>query len=175
VKSEWGFKLQFRAGNLNLSSLGAEGAFTMESCKVPTTVVVAEDDEDDRLLIEQAFSSSCQCLKLHFAHDGLELLEYLKNGGVAKPCLILIDLNMPKMGGIEALERIRSDARLKDIPVIVLTTSDEEDSVVTTYCKGANSYIRKPMLFSELEHIVDIIGKYWCQIVLLPSKGECQT
>jgi two-component system response regulator len=146
---------------------------TMDSCELPTTVVVAEDDEDDRLLIEQAFSGYCQCVKLHFVHDGSELMAHLNNGGAAKPCLILMDLNMPKMGGIEALDKIRSDARFKDIPVIVLTTSDEEDTITKSYCKGANSYIRKPMTFSELEQIVDIIGKYWCKVVLLPSRGRC--
>jgi two-component system response regulator len=74
----------------------------VESCgvQVPITVVVAEDDEDDRLLIQEAFRTNCQCLTLHFTNDGLELLEYLTKTGVSKPCLILIDLNMPKMGGI---------------------------------------------------------------------------
>ncbi|MGO9315019.1 MAG: response regulator [Syntrophobacteraceae bacterium] len=149
----------------------------MESCgvQVPITVVVAEDDEDDRLLIAEAFRANCQCLTLHFTHDGVELLEYLTKTEVSKPCLILIDLNMPKMGGIEAVEKIKSNDKLKDIPIIVLTTSDDEETVAKSYCSGANSYIRKPMSFSQLEHIVDIIGKYWCEVVLLPGRVGCGT
>jgi len=149
----------------------------MDSCgvQVPITVVVAEDDEDDRLLIEEAFRDNCQCLALHFTHDGVELLEYLTKTEVPKPCLILIDLNMPKMGGIEAVEKIKSNDRLKDIPIIVLTTSDDEDTIAKSYCSGVNSYIRKPMSFDQLEHIVTIIGKYWCEVVLLPGKRGCDT
>ena len=147
----------------------------MENCgaQVPITVVVAEDDEDDRLLIEEAFRANCQCLTLHFTKDGVELLEYLTTNEVSKPCLILIDLNMPRMGGIEAVEKIKSNDKLKDIPIIVLTTSNDEDTIALSYCSGANSYIRKPMSFSQLEHIVNIIGQYWCEVVLLPGKRGC--
>jgi two-component system, response regulator len=149
----------------------------VESCgvQVPITVVVAEDDEDDRLLIQEAFRANCQCLTLHFTNDGLELLEYLTSDGASKPCLILIDLNMPKMGGLEAVEKIKSNDKLKDIPIIVLTTSDDEDTIAKSYCSGVNSYIRKPMSFSQLEHIVNIIGQYWCEVVLLPGKRGCGT
>jgi two-component system response regulator len=143
----------------------------MGSCKMPTTVVVAEDDEDNRLLIKQAFTR-CQGLDLHFAHNGLELLEYLKSGELTKPCLILLDLKMPKMGGIEAFERIKSDDRLKDIPIILMTESDDENILVRSYSIGVSSYIRKAMLFKELEYIVSIIGRYWCEIVLPPGKPK---
>jgi CheY-like chemotaxis protein len=147
----------------------------MEGCGVPLTVVAAEDDEDDRLLIEEAFRNNCGCLTLHFTHDGLELLEYLTKADISKPALILIDLNMPRMGGIEAVEKIKANDKLRDIPIIVLTTSDDEETIVKSYCSGVNSYIRKPMSFSELEHIVNIIGQYWCEVVSLPGKGGFRT
>lgn len=146
----------------------------MESCTIPTTILVVDDDEDDRLLIKDAFSHSCQCLKLHFVYDGMEMLRYLNANSLIKPALIILDINMPRMNGVQALESLKSDNKFKDIPVIMLTTTSDDDIITETYCKGASSFIRKPILMSELEHIVDIIGEYWCKIVLLPRKSHCE-
>lgn len=145
----------------------------MAHCRVPTTVVVADDDEDDKLLIKEAFSNECQCLKLHFVEDGAELLDYLDSQHPVQPALIFLDLNMPRMNGAEALERIKKDMRHKDIPIIMFTTSSEEDNVAKAYCLGASSYIRKPNTYEELQHIINIVGQYWCEVVLLPNKDSC--
>ncbi len=145
-----------------------------KQCNLPTTILVADDDEDDRLLIKDAFSNSCQCVKLTFLKDGVSLIDYLDAEKAIKPALIMLDLNMPRMNGIQALEILKSDSRLKDIPVIILTTSSEDDIIAETYCKGASSFIRKPQLFSELEQIVSIVSQYWCKIVLLPRKADCE-
>jgi CheY-like chemotaxis protein len=145
---------------------------TMDVCKQPITIVVAEDDDDDSLLLDKAFQENCSCIKLKFVHDGLELFDYLQAEPIL-PGLIITDMNMPNLNGIEILKRIKQDSRLLNIPVIVFTTSDEQDAIVKSYCTGANSFIRKPTTFDSLVNIADIISRYWCEIVLLPGH-QCE-
>ena len=140
----------------------------MDSCKMPVTIVLADDDPDEQLLVKEAFSEHCSCVKLIFVNNGQELLNYLKEV-VILPGLILLDINMPKMGGLEALEHIKNNPKLVNIPVIIFTTSRNKELILDSYCVGANSFINKPETFDKLVDIIDTVSKYWCSVVLLPD------
>ena len=138
-------------------------------------ILMAEDDEDDRLLAQDAFDESCLANPLFFVNDGEELLDYLYHRGrygaaeqFPLPGLILLDLNMPKKDGREALQEIKADANLKHIPIIVLTTSHEEEDVIRSYSLGVSSFITKPVTFEQLVEVIQCIGHYWFGIVALP-------
>ena len=143
----------------------------------PLPILMAEDDEDDRLLAQDAFMESKLSNPLFFVHDGEELLDYLYHSGryVSKeqfplPGLILLDLNMPRKDGREALREIKSDANLQRIPIIVLTTSKEEEDVLRSYSLGVSSFITKPVTFEQLVEVIQCIGQYWFEIVSMPPK-----
>ena len=139
----------------------------MRECKMPVTILVAEDD---RFLISEAFGEECSCAELQFVHDGQELVEHLARAAIL-PGLILLDLNMPRLSGLDALKQIKSNPRLTDIPILIFSTSGSDQVVIDTYCKGANSFIQKPSDFQSLTEIVNIISKYWCKIALLPREN----
>ena len=137
---------------------------------------MADDDEDDRLLTQDALAESRVLNELHFVEDGVELLEYLERKGKfvdksisPRPGLILLDLNMPRMDGREALEAIKANPNLKGIPVVILTTSKQEEDMVKGYNLGAASYITKPVTFDGLVELMKTLGKYWVEFVELPS------
>ena len=141
----------------------------------PITILVADDDPDDRLLIEDAFLESKLGNKLYFVRDGIELLEYLRHEGEyanpevsPRPGIILLDPNMPRMDGREALVEIKKDPTLKQIPIVVLTTSKAEEDILRTYDTGVNSFITKPVTFEGLVDLVRVLTSYWIQIVELP-------
>lgn len=147
----------------------------MKQTKNPVTILMADDDEDDRLLTQDAFKEYRVCNDLRFVEDGEELMEYLHGKGKfsdpqssPRPGLILLDLNMPRKDGREALEEIKSDPNLRSIPVVVLTTSKAEEDIVRSYDLGVNSFITKPVTFEGLVEVVKTIGKYWIEIVELP-------
>lgn len=138
-------------------------------------IVVAEDDPDDQFLIKEAFAEAHLVNKVDFVEDGQELIDYLNRHGKFAdiegpflPGLVLLDLNLPRMDGREALKIIRADPKLHRIPVIVLTTSQAEEDVLRTYDLGANSFITKPVTFEDLAHIIKSLSEYWLQIVRLP-------
>ena len=142
----------------------------------PITILMADDDEDDRLLTQDALVESRVLNELHFVEDGVELLEYLERKGKfvdksisPRPGLILLDLNMPRMDGREALEAIKANPNLKGIPVVILTTSKQEEDMVKGYNLGAASYITKPVTFDGLVELMKTLGKYWVEFVELPS------
>ena len=144
----------------------------------PITILIADDDADDRMLIKDAFESGKLNNKLAFVEDGEELLRYLRREGEyadmadqTYPGLILLDLNMPKMDGREALKELKADPHLQRIPVVVLTTSEAEEDIVRTYGLGVNSFITKPVTFGELVEVVKVLTDYWVEIVALPP--EC--
>ncbi|KPB02553.1 response regulator [Ahrensia marina] len=146
-----------------------------ESSKVK--ILIADDDADDRMLIADAFEEARLDNPIDFVVDGLDLLDYLKRQGKYEgmegellPSLILLDLNMPRMNGRAALEEIRKDPNLTAIPIIVLTTSKSEEDILQTYNLGINSFITKPVTFDRLVHVVQILNKYWIEIVSLPEK-----
>ncbi|RHX88793.1 response regulator [Leptospira stimsonii] len=139
-------------------------------------ILVAEDDPDDRLLMTEGFRENNLINPLHFVKDGEELIDFLKNQGeysdilkYPRPGFILLDLNMPRMDGREVLRTIKSMPEFKKIPVIVLTTSREEEDMLQTYDLGANSFIRKPVEFSAFMETIRALGEYWLEIVELPD------
>jgi two-component system response regulator len=144
----------------------------------PIIILMAEDDPDDRYLTKEALSESRIANELYFVEDGEELMKFLKRIGKyqnpadsPRPGIILLDLNMPKKDGREALKEIKSDDNLKQIPVIILTTSDAEEDVLKTYNLGANSFITKPVTFSGLLSVIKALENYWFEIVRLPNNN----
>lgn len=140
---------------------------------------MADDDEDDRLLTQDALTESRVLNELHFVEDGVELLEYLERKGKfeqkdtsPRPGLILLDLNMPRMDGREALQAIKANPCLKGIPVVILTTSKQEEDMVKGYDLGAASYITKPVTFDGLVELMKALGKYWVEFVELPNTNN---
>ncbi|AKG24460.1 chemotaxis protein CheY [Calothrix sp. 336/3] len=136
---------------------------------------MADDDDDDCMLAREALTESHLPNHLHIVKDGEELMDYLYQRGrytdaniSPRPGLILLDLNMPKKDGREALREIKAHPQLRKIPVIVLTTSKAEEDILRTYDLGANSFIIKPVTFAALVEVIKTIGKYWFEIVELP-------
>jgi len=144
----------------------------------PITILMADDDPDDRQMTKEAFEESYLANDLRFVEDGVELLDYLcRRGKYSDPAsspfpgLLLLDLNMPRKDGREALKEIKSDPRLKHLRVIVLTTSKAEEDVYKSYDLSATSYITKPVTFASLIEVIKTLGKYWLEIVELPNGG----
>lgn len=142
------------------------------------TVLMADDDEDDREMTREAMHDSRMFNPLRCVGDGEALLDYLyrrgrfaEPGAAPRPGLILLDLNMPRKDGREALAAIKSDPDLKRIPVVVLSTSKAEEDVVRSYELGASSFITKPVTFSGLVDVIRALGNYWLDVVELPG-GE---
>jgi two-component system, response regulator len=139
------------------------------------TILLADDDPDDRKLTQEAFSENRLANVLHCVEDGEELLEYLQRRGkysdrrnAPLPGLILLDLNMPRKDGREALKEIKADPELRRIPIVVLTTSKAEEDIVRTYDLGVNSYVTKPVTFKSLVELIKVLGSYWFEVVELP-------
>lgn len=144
----------------------------------PPIILMAEDDSDDRLLAQDALVESGLAAEVHFVEDGVELMDYLarrnkftKLADTPRPGLILLDLNMPKKDGREALREIRANPELRKIPVVVLTTSTADSDIARVYDLGANSFISKPVAFNSLVSVMKAIGQYWFQVVVLPAKA----
>jgi CheY-like chemotaxis protein len=143
------------------------------------TILMADDDEDDCFMAEEALKEARIKNTIRFVHDGEELIEYLYHRGrysdpanSPRPGLILLDLNMPKKDGREALEEIKSDAQLRKIPIVVLTTSKAEEDILKTYNLGVNSFITKPVSFEGLVEVMKTLKKYWFDIVKLPAASD---
>ena len=147
----------------------------MKDDKTPI-ILIAEDDEDDRMFTKEAFDESLIHHEIRFVNDGVELLDYLKrrnkytNSATSpRPSIILLDLNMPKVDGREALREIKSDLKLRTIPVVVLTTSKSEQDILKTYDLGVNCFITKPLSFMDFLEVTRTLGHYWFDIVKLPT------
>jgi len=141
------------------------------------SILLADDDEDDRLLAIDALREAKLANDIATVEDGEELMDYLYRrgeysdpGSAPRPGLILLDLNMPKKDGREALDEIRADPELRRIPIVVLTTSEAEEDILRTYELGVNSFITKPVSFEGLVQIMRTIGSYWLEIVRLPAE-----
>ena len=148
---------------------------TRRSSPGKAIVLLAEDDHGDRVLAEKAFESARLVAEMRSVDDGQQLLDYLQRRGEfsdpkasPRPDLILLDLNMPRKDGRVALEEIRSDPELRDIPVVVLTTSRARKDIVASYRSGANSYITKPATFDGLVDAVRLMESYWFDLVSIP-------
>jgi CheY-like chemotaxis protein len=148
--------------------------------KIPITILICDDDEDDRMLTAQALEDAHVSNDVRFVNDGEQLLDYLfqrgayadKAGTAPRPGLILLDLNMPNMDGREALKLIKGDESLRDIPIVVLSTSGLEQDIVKSYQLGVNSFITKPVTFSGLVEAMNVLGRYWLEIVELPPTPQ---
>lgn len=145
----------------------------------PITILLADDDADDRMLARDALVESRVANDLHFVEDGEQLLDYLYRRGQyespessPRPGLILLDLNMPRKDGREALQEIKADPSLRHIPIVVLTTSKAEEDIYRTYDLGVNSFITKPVTFDGLVKVMKVLGRYWFEIVELPPRQE---
>jgi CheY-like chemotaxis protein len=145
----------------------------------PITILVADDDADDREMTREAFEECRLANELRFVEDGVELMDYLcrRNrytdpASSPRPGLILLDLNMPKKDGREALSEIRANPLLKHIRVVVMTTSKADEDILRTYDLGAASYVTKPVTFPALVEVIKTMGKYWLEIVELPTGSE---
>ncbi|MGO8838251.1 MAG: response regulator [Limisphaerales bacterium] len=141
------------------------------------TILLADDDPDDRQLTRDAFAENRLVNMLHTVEDGEELMEYLRRQGryadqknVPLPGLILLDLNMPRKDGREALKEIKADPELRRIPIVVLTTSKAEEDILRTYDLGVNSYVTKPVTFKSLVELIKVLGRYWFEVVELPPE-----
>jgi CheY-like chemotaxis protein len=147
----------------------------MKSPPDPITILIADDDADDRLLAKEALHESRLANDLRFVEDGEQLLDYLRRRGQyahrqdsPRPGLILLDLNMPKKDGREALKEIKSDPDLRQIPIVVLTTSKAEEDIFRSYDLGVSSFITKPVTFESLVDVMKVLARYWFEIVELP-------
>jgi CheY-like chemotaxis protein len=140
------------------------------------TILLADDDPDDRQLTRDAFAQNRLANELHTVEDGEELMDYLHRRGKhenlknkALPGLILLDLNMPRKDGREALKEIKADPILRRIPIVVLTTSKAEEDILRSYDLGVNSYVTKPVTFKSLVELIKVLGQYWFEVVELPN------
>jgi CheY-like chemotaxis protein len=141
-------------------------------------ILIADDDEEDRMLARDALTESRLVNPIHFVEDGLELMDFLLRRGsyrdpaaAPRPGLILLDINMPRMTGLEALTQIKSDAELRRIPVVILTTSRADEDILRSYDLGVNSFISKPVTFEGLVSVMRLLGTYWFEIVDLAPRG----
>ena len=145
----------------------------------PITILMADDDPEDRQLTKEAFEENRLSNDLRFVENGEEMLDYLNRRGKftdpktsPRPGLILLDLNMPRMDGREALREMKADPRFKSIRVVVMTTSQADVDIAHTYNLSASSYITKPVTFKRLLEVIRVLGQYWLEIVQLPDTGD---
>jgi CheY-like chemotaxis protein len=141
----------------------------MASLKREPYLLIAEDDEDDRQLIQAAFLAKGFKEKLVFTEDGEELLAFMHKNITEPPVFILLDLNMPKKGGQEALQEIKQHPGMRKTPVIIFSTTQNQQIINHCYELGANSYILKPSIFESLLQSVELLRKYWIEAVVTPS------
>jgi len=148
----------------------------MADKKYRSSILIADDDADDRLLIEQAFRETHLVSNLYFVEDGEELLDYLYKRppfeSASRPSLIILDLNMPRKNGVQALQEIKANEQFRKIPIVVLTTSTAEEDILRTYDLGVSSYISKPFDYNTLLEITKTIKKYWIDTVSLPDDSS---
>lgn len=139
-------------------------------------ILMADDDNDDQMMTKEALLEARVLNDLRFVCDGEELMDYLYHRGTyadlsksPRPGLLLLDLNMPRKDGREALEEIKQDPDLKLIPIVVLTTSKAEQDILASYELGVSGYVTKPVSFEGLIEVMKVIGRYWLEIVELPG------
>jgi CheY-like chemotaxis protein len=141
----------------------------------PAEILLVEDSPADIVLTREIFEESRIMANLHVVEDGQSAMDFLHRAAgyenAITPDLILLDLNLPKKGGIEVLQEIKDDPDLRRIPVVMLTTSDDERDVLKSYNRYANSYITKPIDFEQFTQVVRALEDFWFSIVRLPSRN----
>lgn len=139
-------------------------------------ILLVEDSPSDAKLMQRMLQLTEVNADVYLVPDGVEALRYLQNigpyAGTPNPDLILLDLNLPRMNGFEVLDAVKSDPKLRAIPILVLTTSEADEDVVRSYEAYANSYINKPNDFSEMREVVETIDKFWFSTAQLPPRGQ---
>ena len=135
-------------------------------------ILLVDDSEDDVDATKRAFRRANLCNPIHHEYNGQAALEYLHSRRDQQPCMILLDLNMPGIDGRRVLEHIKHDPELRQIPVIILTTSSDERDVKSCYELGANTYIQKPVDFDGLIDAIKRLKEYWFEIAILPKSGD---
>lgn len=144
----------------------------------PITILMADDDEDDRDLARDALEGTRLGERMEFVIDGQDLIDYLRHDGpylhssTPRPSIILLDLNMPRKDGREALAELKADQSLRTIPVVILTTSSDEVDVQNAYDLGASSYITKPVTHHQLTEVMQMVARYWSEVVELPDTPD---
>jgi CheY-like chemotaxis protein len=145
----------------------------------PVTFLMADDDPDDRMLTQKALQEYRLKNGMRFVENGEELMDYLHRQGKyadpatsPRPGVILLDLNMPRKDGREALEEIKADPELRNIPVVVMTTSKAEEDILRSYDLGVNAYVTKPVTFQSLTEVMRVLSEFWFEIVRLPSDAH---
>ena len=142
--------------------------------RTPMTILIADDDSDDRLLMNKALRQCGYQFTIEFVEDGEELMDYLRQRGAYNsknapwPDLLILDLNMPRKNGFQALTEIKADVNLRKLPVVVMTTSSADEDVLETYNLGVNSFVVKPFNFSRLVEMATALKAYWLDTVKLP-------
>ena len=151
-----------------MNAIGAGGT--------PVEVLLVEDSPGDVRLTREVFREANRAIHLHVAADGVEAMAFLRREGAhvgaPRPDLILLDLNLPKMDGREVLARIKADNGLRMIPIVILTTSEEESDVMRSYQLHANCYLTKPVQLDSFESCVRGISDFWLTKVKLPQQGQ---
>ena len=140
-------------------------------------ILLVEDNPDDEALTLRALKRNNILNEIIVAHDGAEALDHLFTDGradAAPPGLILLDLKLPKVDGLEVLRRIRADERTQFIPVVVLTSSKEQEDVLASYRGGANAYVRKPVKFSDFAEAVSTLGMFWLLLNVAAPDSSCR-
>ena len=146
----------------------------MDEGRPPVVILMADDDPDDVMFTREALEETSMNSDFYSVSDGAELLDYLRHEGryasapAPRPDLMLLDINMPRMNGLDALNVIKEDPSLKSIPIIVLTTSSADEDVSRTYDLGAASFVQKPVGFNEMVRAMTSINQYWFETVELP-------
>jgi CheY-like chemotaxis protein len=141
-------------------------------------ILMAEDDSDDRLLAQDALAEAGHGADMRFVENGMELMDYLHHrnkfseaGSSPTPWLIILDLNMPKKDGREALQELKANPEFRQIPVLILSTSRADTDIARVYELGANSFISKPTAFNALVDVMRSIRDYWFKVVVLPGRA----
>lgn len=139
-------------------------------------ILLVEDNEDDIILTKEAFEENRLANKLNVVKTGMDALRYLKKEepylDAVKPDIILLDLNLPEMSGVEVLQKIKNEEDLQDIPVVILTTSNLEQDIVKSYKLHANCYINKPVNLDNFFEVIKVLGEFWFSIVTLPDRNS---
>lgn len=141
----------------------------------PLRILLVEDNPDDVAITERAFAKSNVASRLDVARDGQEALDRLLPGVPGEafvPDLILLDVNLPKVNGLDVLARVRAGEGVSMVPVIMLTASAREEDVLDSYTRGANSYIQKPVVFERFTRALEVLGIYWLEVATLPSSEK---
>lgn len=151
----------------------------MQQYNRKNSILIADDDFDDCYLVEEAFSESGLHFNLSFVHDGIELLQYLHMQGshtgspsIQRPDLILLDLNMPRKDGREALAEVKADPNLRSIPVVILSISSADEDIMRTYDMGGAGFIVKPTNVPDMVEILKVLNEYWFEVVELSDAGH---